>query len=291
MRLSLGFLSALAVAGLLAPAGASAFFRVSPTVVELERRPGRAALGTIGVELRGERNRRFRVLVQDIRHQSDGSQAYEPPSGSPFSASSWIAVVPARFAGAPNRSQPVQFRVRVPPGAEPGDHIASLTVQRLSPGEGATAAPVEAVSVRLEVRVAGRVRPGAEITDLDVPAIAGRGPVQVGATVRNTGNVTLDLDRGDPGRVAILDDGKREATLPFDGLLYPGEARRFERAWEGPPLLGGFEAVASVDAGPRPARREVGFWVIPWRELGALLLVVLAVLVTALGRRRRRWGY
>ena len=277
--------------GVPSPPDARAIFKVSPTVLEARRQGGQAALGTIDVELKGERGRRFRVVVQDIRQLPDGSQAYAPPSRSPFSASSWIAVVPARFAGSPTRTQPVQYRVRVPANAEPGDHLASLTVQRLPAGGGSTAAPVEAISVRLTIRVPGRADPAARIVDLDVPGVADGGPVDVGATVRNTGNVTLDFDRADRGRVAILDGDDAETTLPFAGVLFPGQTRRFELAWESPPLFGDFEAVASVDAGRLPAHESAGFWVIPWREIGALVLVVLAALTVALGLRRRRWGY
>lgn len=271
--------------------GAAATFKVSPTVLEARRQGGQAALGTIDVELKGELGRRFRVVVQDIRQLPDGSQAYEPPLGSPFSASSWISVAPAGFGGGPNRVQPVQYQVRVPPNAEPGDHLASIAVQRLPGDGGATAAPIEAISVRLTIRVPGLARPTAEIAGLDVPSVADGGPVGIGTTVRNTGNVTLDFDRADRGRVAIIDGDERKATLPFEGQLFPGQTRRFELSWESPPLFGEFEAVASVDAGADPVRESHGFWVIPWREVAALVLVVLAVLTVALGVRRRRWGY
>lgn len=274
-----------------APSPAAATFKVSPTVIQARRQGGQAALGTIQVEMKGERGRRFRVLVQDIRQLPDGSQAYEPPSGSPFSASAWVSAVPARFAGASNRTQPVQYQVQVPPSAEPGDHLASLTVQRLPRKGQATAAPIEAVSVRLEIRVPGDARPAARIVALDVPGVADGAPVDIGATVRNTGNVTLEFDGANPGRVAIEDGGETKATLPFEGSLFPGQTRFFDLSWDDPPLFGNLEAVAMVDAGPQPARKVADLWVIPWREIAALVLVVLAVLTVALGIRRRRWGY
>ncbi len=181
--------------------------------------------------------------------------------------------------------------MRVPAGAEPGDHLASISVQRLPAAAGGTAAPIEAVSVRLDVRVAGRAVRRARIVALDVPAIADGGPIAIGATVRNSGNVTLDFDRGDPGRVRVMDGSEPRARLSFQGRLYPGQTRFFDLSWDDPPLFGAFDAVASVDTGPRPARRTAKLWVIPWREIAALALVVLAVLTVALGVRRRRWGY
>jgi hypothetical protein len=284
----IGVLFALA---LLAPGVAPASFKVSPTSVDLERDPGGAALGTIEVRVSGEKGRRFRTLVEEIDQRPDGAQVYSPPSGSPFSASSWVSVTPTTFLGYPDRTQPVQYQVRVPADAEPGDHLASLTVQRLAQAEGATAAAVEAVSVRLTIRVRGAVRPRAEITALDVPAITDGGAVSVSATVRNSGNVTLDFDRADPGAVRILDGDERKATLPFAGQLFPGQTRVFESSWEDPPPFGSFDAEATVETGARDASLRESFWVIPWRQTGALALLVLAILIFARGWRRRRWGY
>ncbi len=166
-------LSALALAAFATlavnPQAASGSFRVSPTTVDLKRDPGGAALGTIGVRLRDERGRRYRVLVQEIRQQPDGTQAYGPTTGSRYSASSWVAVSPSRFSGTPDRTQPIQYRVLVPPDAEPGDHLASLTVERLASPSEATAGAAMAVSVRLTIRVAGAVHPAARITEFEVP--------------------------------------------------------------------------------------------------------------------------
>jgi hypothetical protein len=270
---------------------AAATFKVSPTAVDLERGAGGAALGTIGVRLGHEGGYRFRTVVQEITQRPDGTQAYSPASDSRFSASSWVSVTPATFLGAPDRTQPIQYRVSVPADAEPGDHLASLTVQRLAKATKATASSIEAVSVRLTIRVRGAVRPEARIVGLEVPSIADGGPISVAATVRNTGNVTLDFEHANPGQVKILDGSDREATLPFEGSLFPGQTRVFDSRWEDPPLFGSFDAEAAVKTGSREAQRKEGFWVIPWRQIGALVLIVAAVVLIALGWRRRRWGY
>lgn len=270
---------------------ASATFKVSPTSVDLERAAGGAALGTIDVRLGHEEGYRFRTIVQEITQRPDGTQVYSPASDSRFSASSWVSVTPASFGGAPDRTQPIQYRVSVPANAEPGDHLASLTIQRLAKPTGATASSIEAVSVRLTIRVRGAVRPEAKILALDVPSIADGGPISVGTTVRNSGNVTLDFDRADPGQVTILDGSDRKAALPFEGSLFPGQTRVFESRWEDPPLFGSFDAEAAIRTGSREARSKEGFLVIPWRQIGALVLIVAAVALLALGWRRRRWGY
>lgn len=135
------------------------------------------------------------------------------------------------------------------------------------------------------------MRPEARITGLTVPSVADGGPVSIAATVRNSGNVTLDFDGEDRGAVSVLDGEDRKARLPFAGQLFPGQTRVFAGRWEDPPLLGDFDAEASVETGADLAQRRQGFWVIPWRQIGALVLVAAAALIFALGWRRRRWGY
>jgi hypothetical protein len=272
---------------------AAAAFKVFPTILEIEREAGSAALGTINVKVTGEDDHRFRILVEDVSQRPDGTLTYAPASGSRFSASSWVSVTPKTFSGAPDRVQPVQFHVAVPANAEPGDHLTSLTVQRLGgSGAAATATAIQAVSVRLTIRVEGRLHPAAEITALEVPGIAAGGPVSVATTVRNSGNVTLDFDRGNRAGVTIRDGDEVEATLPpWSGQLFPGQLREVVNRWEDPPLFGNFDARAAVRIGADEIKREVSFWVIPWRQIGALLLVIVAVVIFALGWRRRRWGY
>jgi hypothetical protein len=83
-----------------------ASFKVFPTLIDVKRPAGRAVSGTFNVDLKGERGRRFAVSVQDVVQQPNGTYAYENPSRSPFSASTWTTVSPTAFSGSPDRTQP-----------------------------------------------------------------------------------------------------------------------------------------------------------------------------------------
>ncbi|MBS1886682.1 MAG: hypothetical protein JSU06_05780 [Actinobacteria bacterium] len=273
---------------------ARAKFSVYPTIVEVQRPAGKAALGRIDVKVTGERRARFRVVVQDVGQGAGGEYTYGPASRSPHSASPWVSVTPRSFAGAPNRVQPIQFQVSIPGNAEPGDHLTSITVQRLAPkAAGTTARSIEAVSVRLTVRVAGPLHPRAAITALAVPGLVDGGPVAVRTTVRNTGNVTLDFEGANRGVVRIRDGSDTKATLPpFEGKLFPGQTREFLGEWAEPPLFGSFDAEAAIrTAKGKVTARTAGFTVLPWREAGALALVLIAAVLLYFGWRRRRYGY
>lgn len=245
-------------------------------------------MGTFTVRLQGERGQRFAIAVQDIGQDASGAFTFHPPGRSRYSAARWISVTPSRFRGGPDRRQPVEYRVRVPADAEPGDHVTSLTVERLARGGPGAAGLVQAVAVRLTVRVAGVVRRAVQLRDLSAPAVTGGGPITGRVTVRNTGNVRLDFSRGDRGALAITQGGDPKARLPFSGLLYPGEARDFRVSWPDPPALGHLRLVADVRTGRREVTADSGIWVIPWRQALALILVAFAAIVLAGGRRRRR---
>lgn len=277
----------LLAAGLLPAVPARAEFGVGPAVRELRIAPGEAVAGSFGVRLERER-RAFVVQVEDAVQLPDGGYAYKRPSGSRFSASSWLTVAPRSFAGGPNRVQPVDFRVRVPRDAEPGDHVASVTVKQVPPRGKPGAVAVQAISFRLNVRVPGKVRELVEISSLAVPALAGRAPVEAGVLVRNIGNVRLDFDRRNQGSLSITGGSPAKARLPFKGQLYPGRSRAFVLAVQDPPTLGRLEARASIRTRAGPVTKSESFWMVPWRQAGALLLVALAAGLIHLGRRRRR---
>jgi hypothetical protein len=281
-------LAAVAVAATLTAASpAMARFSVGPTVQRLSLDPGEAVSGLTRVRLVGADGGSFVVQLEDIRQRPDGSLYYTAPSDSPFSASSWIEVTPRRFSARPNRIQPIEYVVRVPLDAEPGDHLASLTIKRLPPGERSGIAEIQAVAVRLELRVAGKLRESVDLDSLEVPTVAGTAPVGLGALLRNNGNVRLDFDRQNKGALAVR-DGDARAGERLSGVLYPGQERYVGLDWEDPPLLGHPTATVSVLTRRGRIARSASFWLVPWRQAAALALVALAATAVVLGWRRRR---
>jgi hypothetical protein len=269
-------------------APASARFSVSPSVIEVARGAGGVSSGTFSVQLGGERGERFRVDVEDVTQSPDGGFQFRRPSGSPFSASSWIVVSPSTFPGAPNRTQIVEYQLRIPRNAEPGDHVASLTVKRLPPAGRGQISTIEALAVRTTVHVRGPVRQAVEIDDLSAPTVASGGPVTVGATLRNTGSVRLDFNRANPGSLSVLDGSHTAAQVKFIGVLYPGQTRSFRLAWQDPPTFGRPRARVTVQVAHGTASRSRSILVLPWRQAVALTLIALAAGLLVVQRRRRR---
>jgi hypothetical protein len=268
-----------------AAAPAPAAFTVSPTVIDVHTAPGRVASGVFEVSLRRERGR-FTVEPEGLGQDVHGGFTFRPAGRSRFSAAAWLLAIPSAFAGAPARTQAVEFRVRVPRDAEPGDHVASLTVKRTPVARPGRAAIVQAVAVRLTIRVAGRVQRRAALADLRAPRVAGGGQVDAAVTVRNTGNQRLDFDHGQRGQLTITANGRRKASAAFAGVLYPGERREFHTSWSDPPLLGRVKVQAHLPSA-RPATLARMIVLVRWRQSLALALIAVAAILLVSGRRRR----
>jgi len=281
-------LVAVSVAATLAlPSPAAADFSVGPTVERLSLVPGHAASGLTRVKLDRAGGSRFVVQTEGVAQRPDGGFSYAPAGDSAFSASNWIEVRPRHFSATPDRIQPIEFTVTPPPGAEPGDHLAAITIKRIPGRANGTIAEIQAVAVRLELRVAGKLRESVKLDSLEVPSIAGAAPVGVRAMLRNDGNVRLDFDHRNKGSLAVR-DGHSRVRKRLNGVLYPGQERYVALGWENPPLLGHPTATVSVLTRRGRAARSASFWLIPWRQAAALALVGSAAIAVLVGSRRRR---
>lgn len=282
---AVALLVALVVGPLAAPAHAE--FRVAPSLIELDVARGGTAAGAFEVILDGETRSRLTVEPEDVVQLPDGGFTFRAPTGAPEAPSSWLSVSPRRFAGAPDRAQPVEFRLAVPRDAEPGEHTASLTVKRrgpANPGEQATI--VQAISVRVTIRVRGRAREGVDVA-LDAPGVAGRGPVRATLRVRNTGTTNLRFDGRNRGSLAFRQGDAVKARVALRGVLLPRQTRTVTLPWQDPPLAGKISVRGQVRTAEGVVARTAETWMVPWRHAAALALLSLGIAVLLGGRRQR----
>lgn len=269
------------------PARAQADFRVAPSLIELDVARGGTAAGAFEVVLDGEPRSRLTVEPEDVVQLPNGGFTFKAPTGAREAPSSWLSVSPRRFAGAPDRAQPVEFRLAVPRDAEPGEHTASLTVKRrvpANPGEQATI--VQALSVRITIRVRGQAREGVVVA-LDAPGMAGRGPVKATLRVRNTGTTNLRFDGRNRGSLAFRHGDGVKARVALRGVLLPRQTRTVILPWQDPPLAGKISVRGQVRTADGVVARTAGTWMVPWRQAAALALLSLGIAMLLGGRRHR----
>jgi P pilus assembly chaperone PapD len=179
----------------------------------------------------------------------------------------WLTVTPSRFSLRPGQSQHVAVRIAIPPHQGGQRYLAvvfrALTAHKAAPGSD-TAFVAASVASSLIIDTPGKVRHQTSLA-LSAPGFSSGGPLSLGLTIRNRGNVYA-LDN----RLDVLRGGRVVAR--FDGaLVLAGATRRETVTWTAAPAF----CVCSLRlAGTAQTITVIRF---PVLQVIGLLLVVLAM--------------
>jgi P pilus assembly chaperone PapD len=107
---------------------------------------------------------------------------------SPYSARTFITVIPKTFHLAPGASQEVKATITVPPNVGDGGRYAILNIHNAPIGNG-TMAIITAIAVPVAITVNGKgTTLTGSITDLMVADLVPGQPIKITTSVKNTGN-------------------------------------------------------------------------------------------------------
>jgi hypothetical protein len=251
--------------------------------VQVSLEPGAAARGELRFTYDGVgAPANAHATVLDHRIGPDGPVSQPPLENRPFSAASWITVTPASLELQPGATETVRYRVQVPADAAPGDYNAEVMVETEPPGPRS--------GVRLLVNVPGEPRHQTRLVSFaaqsepmhflgqDLAAhlpVHDGGPIQLQVQAENDGNFMTSI----AGTVEMIDQfgrgvGRIELT---PNQVLPGDVGAFSMTWPGPPPFGYFVARLRLEADGMPLEAETRLLVIPWQQVLAALLVVVAL--------------
>ncbi|HEY7933813.1 MAG TPA: hypothetical protein VID48_08315 [Solirubrobacteraceae bacterium] len=254
---------------------------VAPADIQLSGRPGVITRGSFEVITSDSVGRQFRVEAQNLGETTSGSFTF---TSAKHSAADWVNILPSSFQGS-RQPQSVDYAIAVPSNASPGDHVAAISVQELPASSQGNLGVVEAVGIRLVIRVPGKLYPGVKITRFSAPGLTFGNGVPISATVVNTGDTILDFNGANSGS-AITVAGQ---TFPMLGLLLPGATRTLSYGWNDPPLLGSTTAHLQVKLGTHALlTASTSIFAFPLYQLIGAILLVLAGYVYKRQRKRRR---
>lgn len=245
-----------------------------------------------------------RLFAKDATSDADTAFRIQPSEERPTDVGSWIALKQNRVTIPAKTELSIPFQLGVPFNATPGDHAGAIVVSLLSrepKPDGRTVIVDNRVAMRVYLRVPGDLKPAVAIDDPKVSwdgerSPSGRGTAVVSYTVRNTGNVRLDVDGAvELSRAMGLPNVKGRAAALTD-LLPGGSAPVRVRI---PAVLGTGPMTASIEltgtptdpklSGTASAEESVSFGAWPW-----LLLMLVALGLVLLGTGgwfwRRRWS-
>ncbi|WP_443044272.1 DUF916 domain-containing protein [Streptomyces sp. HF10] len=257
--------------------------------------PGQTLTDKVAVQNRTGGPLAFRLYAADAYNTPrDGGFAVRTVDETMRGVGAWARLARSRITVPGHRTVTVPFTLRVPAGAEPGDHPGAVVAldERTEPGGGRLALGIRrAVGARVYLRVGGPALPALAVSRPSLgrhrSLFLGTGTATVSYTLRNTGNVTLRPSveltaRGLFGRT-LLD--RRAARVPAE--LLPGQSVRLTETWRGTPVLDRVAVAVSARARGASATAGTSFYAVPWLPLVVLVFMVVAVVAVVAGWRMR----
>ncbi|MDO8880274.1 MAG: hypothetical protein Q7W44_05680 [Coriobacteriia bacterium] len=236
-------LTAVVVLGTVHTAMAERTIALSTGTVDLALAPGGIATETIAVANNGDEPLAALVYTNDVVYDDEGLPEYVKPTGAAGefnrSPASWLSLrMPAEtqviantpyIELAPGEEMLIDFEMRVPDGATPGDYNAIIFFEMFNPEpQSGTSSQISGrIGARIVLRVAGDV-----IDRLDVAPYAVRGfvigdVVPYSFTLANDGNI----DKRYVPSLVVLDGTEAERmrsqieTMP---IVYAGNTRGYD---------------------------------------------------------------
>ncbi len=270
-------------------ANAANGLEISPALVEVSA--DKDNLYTIDIKVTNvtASNLFFEGFVDDFgaKDETGAPSILIEPTAEPLPTSikSWVSKIPS-FNLAPGQSRTVTASITVPANASPGGHYGVI---RFSGHEGSensgNVAQIASAGTLVLIDVEGDVKESLELASFtpsknnQVGFFFETGPIKFVSRFTNTGTVHVKPI----GQIEVKDSfGNPIASLPVNkagGNVLPGSTRRFDEAtldktW----MFGQYTADITIAYGTtgQAIVKSISFWVIPWK----IVLTVLLVLVT-----------
>ena len=235
----------------------------------------------------------FKLGVQDfIVTDTLGTPNILPPGtlNNKYSASAWIGATPTTFTLKPGEAQTINYYIQVPTDAKPGGRYAALVYSPIVT-KGVTGGSGSTVNSQLGslfyITVNGPIHEQALISKFFANPFQEYGPVDVLTQIKNLG----DLHMAPKGTVTVTGlFFNQTQNLPTHNI-FPEAARDFSNTFGQTLMVGRYKATLMASYGTNnnlPLIATAYFWVFPWRITVVIVLLAVALILSALYLRKRR---
>jgi len=166
--------------------------------------PGTQVVDFVVVSNRGETPAEFAIYATDATNELEtGAFGLLPSDTPPTDLGKWITMEVDTVTLQPGEEATIPFNLLIPSDATPGDHVAGVVASITTTtenDEGTNIKLEQRVAARMYLRVSGAVAASAEIAGLTTSFAPELNPFAFGTmlvdyTVRNTGNVRIDVNQ------------------------------------------------------------------------------------------------
>lgn len=271
---------------------------VSPPRVEVSLNPGESTEGVIKIINDSNETLTFDVLMQDfIVDNTQGIPNLLPPDAlsNEYSASTWIGLESHQVTVPPRTRQELSYYLQVPEDARPGGHYAAVVYSPAvaeTGDEGSGATVTSQIGTLFYVTVKGPIQEKADVTLFDGPRFSEYGPIGVTTQIRNMG----DNHIRPRGYITVTNMfGEQAYTSPLtERNIFPGgQGVNYENEFGKKWMFGRYKAELLGSYGAQnnlPLAASFYFWVIPWKLILAIFLLIAAVVLGALYLKKNKKG-
>lgn len=269
---------------------------VSPTLFEMTANPGQDWKSTVRVVNANAYEIKVYVDVINFEAQGETGQVKFLPlldkETEGQTLAEWIHPEMKEVTIPAEQTMEIPFAISVPPNADPGGHFAALLIGTKSLDNGGKQTLVETsqvVTSLVFLRVTGDINEKGVIREFrSTQSVVEKPKMSFELRFENSGNVQV-LPQGD---IRIFNMwGQERGVIPVNrqtmfGNVLPKQIRKYSFNWEGEWSLadmGRYKAVATLAYGLESrqfANSETTFWVIPWKILLLILLLLVGFITT-----------
>lgn len=263
---------------------------VSPPITDLTIKPGETVQKSIKVTNTNATDLILDAQIIDYIVQDDlGTpiKVTQAASGR-FLASSWFTLDQTELSIAPNESSIVTVIITAPKDALPGGHYSGVYFEPkekkgVSRNVSYTTAQVGSL---FAITIEGDIKYDAIIKDFSTKNFLSEfGPIDFNVTIENQSDTHITPTT----QIKITDMlGRTLDTLKLDTVnIFPYAERSLETRWNQTWGLGRYVATATTSYGSGlTTSRDIYFWILPYRLIIAVIVVLLLILATFISIRR-----
>ncbi|MDZ7587074.1 MAG: hypothetical protein U0946_04910 [Patescibacteria group bacterium] len=266
-----------------------------PPRLEISALPGVTLQETIKIQNGSDQELAFSVIATDfIVNNNQGTPvAVDESVSGRWSLSSWLTTTPQKILLKPNETAAINLIVTIPDDAFPGGHYAMVTYQPVTEGLlGAPAKTASAITQKvgslIYLNVIGDVTEAANLKQFQVDKpFKYYGPTELTAEIENLG----DTHFNPTGNLTITNLlGKTVFSQELETKnIFPFASRTWTWQFPGKYHLGRYMAKLEASAGSTqiPVNGLIYFWIVPAKELGAVLITLMLILVLIKLRKKK----
>lgn len=264
---------------------------VSPPRIDVEGKPGDVLQKTVKVTNNSStQTLTITSLVIDYIVQDDQGtpiKVTESASGR-FLASPWFTLDNTQYTLAPKETISIIVLITIPEDALPGGHYAGIFFEP-SPVKGASETvsyTAPQVGSLFGITVEGDIQYDALIKEFSTSAnLFEFGPIDFSAVVENQSDTHIRP----LSSIKIKDMfGRQLSEITLDQLnIFPFASRTLTGTWDAIWGFGRYQAELTVSYGPGlVATRNHSFWIMPYRLVAAIVVLLLVMIVLYISIRR-----